>query len=100
MELKNLFRCKRGMVGDVGGTLITLLVIGVLAYVSIKIFADMSTSLTAGITGNGLAASNNFTAGIWSAIGLLSNVPYLIGALALLGVVMLFGYYAGGGKMK
>jgi hypothetical protein len=50
----------RGMAGDVGGTLITLLVIGVLAYVSIKIFSDMSTNLTAGFTGNALAASSNF----------------------------------------
>lgn len=88
------------MVGDVGGTLITLLVIGVLAYVSIKIFSDMSTNLTAGFTGNALAASSNFTTGIWQSVQLLANIPYLIGALALLGVVMLFGYYAGGGRMK
>jgi hypothetical protein len=88
------------MAGDVGGTLITLLVIGVLAYVSIKIFSDMSTNLTTGFTGQALASSNNFTAGIWSSVSLLSNVPYLIGALALLGVVMAFGYYAGGGKMR
>jgi hypothetical protein len=94
MDIRN-----RGMMGNVGQTLITLLVIGVLAYVCISIFNSMSTSLTTGITGQGLAASNNFTAGIWSAIGLLSNVPYLIGALALLGVVVLFGYYAGGGKI-
>jgi hypothetical protein len=87
--------------GTVGKTLITLLVIGVLAYVCINIFNAMSTNLTSGLSSSttALLASQNFTAGIWSAVGLLSNVPYLIGALALLGVVVLFGYYAGGGKI-
>jgi hypothetical protein len=88
---------------NVGGTLITLLTIGVLAYVTINMFNTMSATDVFGIGTNpnlsAVAAKNNFTAGIWSSISLMAQVPYLIGALALLGVVMLFGYYAGGTKM-
>ena len=100
MDIKSIMRGKRGMAGDIGGTLITLLVVGVLAYVSIKIFSDMSTNLTTGLTGNAAASAGNFTSGIWSSISLLANTPYLLGALALLAVVMAFGYYAGGSRLK
>lgn len=88
-------------IANVGNTLITLLVIGVLAYVAINLFNTMSGTSTFDVSSSttATAAKNNFTSGIWSSISLLSNVPYLIGALALLGVVMLFGYYAGGGKL-
>jgi hypothetical protein len=86
---------------NVGGTLITLLTIGVIAYVSISLFNSISTTSGFDVSSSTIAtlAKSNFTAGIWSSVQLMSNVPYLIGALCLLGVVMAFGYYASSGKM-
>ena len=88
--------------GNIGSALITLLVVGVLAYVSINIFNTLSTGSQFDVSSStaATAAKGNFTSGIWGSISLLSNTPYLIGALALLAVVMAFGYYAGGSKLR
>ena len=87
---------------NVGNTLIALLTIGVLAYISINLFNTMSTGSNFDVSSSTVAtwAKGNFTGGIWQSIQLMSNIPYLIGALALLGVVMLFGYYAGGSTLR
>ena len=96
----NPLRSRKGqMAGNVTENMLALLIIGAVAFVSIKVFSELSTNLTAGLTGEADASAGNFSAGIWDAYGLMSIVPYIIGALVILVLIVGFARLVGVGRL-
>jgi hypothetical protein len=91
---------KKGQAASgIGGQLITLLLIVAIAFVTIRIGNNMSTSISGSLsstTSEAAIALGNFSSGFWDAQQLMSVAPYLIGALIVLSILVGFSKVAGG----
>ena len=71
-------RFKKGQLGGgVATNMLALLVIVAVAFVSITVFNNLDTNLATGLTGEALAAKNNYSSGTWDAIQIMALAPYL-----------------------
>lgn len=93
----------KGQVGaGVSESILGLLVIVAIAYVTIKVGNSMGTNTLTGDVSSSTEARmshGNFTDNLWDSYQLMSLTPYLIGALVVITLVIGFAKLIGVGKL-
>ena len=78
---------------DIAATIVGLLVIVTMGFVIITVMNNLGTQTEATIsstTSEAYYAYSNMSSGSWDSLQLLALAPYLLGALAIIGVITMF----------